>query len=794
MLRYWHVGIIGLLLGLGSSVDAQECAWTNWAAPWTSLNLGADANPPNQQFPANNWDYTLSQSVDGGVTTLDVPTGGGTSAFHWFLGPQSPDFPGDKAGSGGIYQEITVTPGVPIEYSYYWKSSTSGAVTWNEFLLVDGPFTIEDADTNADPNIKRKRVDTSYGWQQITDASPLFIGPGGATLTPTGTTVTVILKGGRAAPSGRMELFFDNVVVSQGGGPNLLTNGDFEDGTQGTTCDDTLVEQDSNQGNYWISVSLGECTDQHTVTSVDPITLDTGDARTLTINGTDLENVTEVQLIPAGGEGFIPTIVSTGVTVGPGPGETSLQADMPVGGAHHGIYDVRTIQDLPCLNQTLPAAVTLTCPDPSPITNVSPASVTDPIGLVELTLSGPNVTALTEVTLRLGDSQDIFFTDATPTIDGSDIRVSFDLSCAPAGTYQVTGCGLDRNFTIFKSSPAQVCHWQPWTAAWSKINFGPDGDLDPPNEIYDSPNWDYDLSQATNLNLPRDTPAGGGANALHWFLDTQPSETAISNGWGSGGFYQEFTVTPGVPIEYSFDWKGKCLEAVNWYEVLLIDGPYSVWDADGFPESATANNPYMVRKREFENASFGWEEITHLTAADVGPAGTRPQTITPTGNVATLVFKAGHTPTGDDGATELFIDNVVVTQNAGPNLIVNGDMESSNQINICNSETVFQDPCEDDFWVRSDFVIVPPLVCNAPFADADGDGDVDADDFAVFQLCVTGDSGGTPIPSEPEYCGCFDRDLNEMIGAADFSEFANCATGPEVLHASNPNPLCSEQP
>ena len=132
--------VVALFLWPGV-VSAQEdtCAWIHWATPWGHYNLGDDVNPPNGHFPANNWDYTFSQVTALG-TTQDTPDAS-NYALHWFLDAQPPEFPDGGDGSGGVYQEIPVTPGVPIEYSFWWKGAQGSSLAWFEFVLIDGPFT-----------------------------------------------------------------------------------------------------------------------------------------------------------------------------------------------------------------------------------------------------------------------------------------------------------------------------------------------------------------------------------------------------------------------------------------------------------------------------------------------------------------------------------------------------------------------------------------------------------------------------------------------------------------------------
>ena len=72
--------------------------------------------------------------------------------------------------------------------------------------------------------------------------------------------------------------------------------------------------------------------------------------------------------------------------------------------------------------------------------------------------------------------------------------------------------------------------------------------------------------------------------------------------------------------------------------------------------------------------------------------------------------------------------------------------------------------------------------CPYPFADADHDGDVDQDDFGALQVCYTGTGGGVPTG-----CECFDRvsSTPEGIDGADFTQFSNCWTGPNVPFDEN---------
>jgi hypothetical protein len=79
-----------------------------------------------------------------------------------------------------------------------------------------------------------------------------------------------------------------------------------------------------------------------------------------------------------------------------------------------------------------------------------------------------------------------------------------------------------------------------------------------------------------------------------------------------------------------------------------------------------------------------------------------------------------------------------------------------------------------------EFVMIVPG-CPQPFADIDNDGDVDQEDFAHFQNCY---SGAGPVPAEPEFCFCFDRDNGGIgdghIDQSDWAAFEACASGPHI--------------
>lgn len=88
-------------------------------------------------------------------------------------------------------------------------------------------------------------------------------------------------------------------------------------------------------------------------------------------------------------------------------------------------------------------------------------------------------------------------------------------------------------------------------------------------------------------------------------------------------------------------------------------------------------------------------------------------------------------------------------------------------------------------WVNLDdaiaYVSVVSPDCRDPFADADDDGDVDQLDFALLQLCMSGE-----LMPAPAGCICFDRPEGGLphgdndVDAADLDAFAACVSGPGI--------------
>ena len=80
------------------------------------------------------------------------------------------------------------------------------------------------------------------------------------------------------------------------------------------------------------------------------------------------------------------------------------------------------------------------------------------------------------------------------------------------------------------------------------------------------------------------------------------------------------------------------------------------------------------------------------------------------------------------------------------------------------------------FTLDSASVITPqPFTIQGAWlpGDSDGDGAIDLDDFGEFPACVTGPSGGPPLPD----CFTFDFDGDEDVDLFDFAAFQASFTG-----------------
>lgn len=143
--------------------------------------------------------------------------------------------------------------------------------------------------------------------------------------------------------------------------------------------------------------------------------------------------------------------------------------------------------------------------------------------------------------------------------------------------------------------------------------------------------WDFENTEPGHL----------GTQCLH-----------LSSGHASFGVYQEVPVTPGKTYKIDAYWKGQKLGpdgAHNWYEVLILDGPWDYGQADGNPNVYPYDDPSQPVFNEMYGYDshtyamvddFGWEWTHDLNGTPVDTKG-RNGLRTASGDVMTVVLKAG---------------------------------------------------------------------------------------------------------------------------------------------------------
>ncbi len=149
-------------------------------------------------------------------------------------------------------------------------------------------------------------------------------------------------------------------------------------------------------------------------------------------------------------------------------------------------------------------------------------------------------------------------------------------------------------------------NWTPWQASWSS-----------------GVTYDYNNAEAGRL----------GSKCLKFYTASQ----------GSFGVYQQVPVTPGKTYRLDAYWKGKEVGLSNWYELILIDGPFTMDNADQDP-GVRDNYMYAYDKNTFGlTADFGWTWAHDQNAPSLNQVdwNNRQGLRTATGSVLTVVLKCG---------------------------------------------------------------------------------------------------------------------------------------------------------
>jgi hypothetical protein len=192
----------------------------------------------------------------------------------------------------------------------------------------------------------------------------------------------------------------------------------------------------------------------------------------------------------------------------------------------------------------------------------------------------------------------------------------------------------------------------------------------------------------------------------------------LHGGSGSFGIYQEVATTPGSRYKIDAYWKGVKVGDPVWFEIILIDGPFSMAAADDNPQ------PNFMYAYDPAPGSFDWvwaHDLNGTPADRNGRNGIR----TASGSKMTVVLK-----TGGFSGMDAFFDNVSLVKLVRADFDADGDVDLEDFVFF---QTCFNGPNRS-----------PSATC-AVNADFDGDGDVDLSDFSVFQACFNG-------PNRPPTC------------------------------------------
>ncbi|MBN1442181.1 MAG: IPT/TIG domain-containing protein [Planctomycetes bacterium] len=326
--------------------------------------------------------------VNGGFETLDS-TGWTEWVSPWALGstydyawPEDP-YDGESSlylsspnASFGVYQEMCVESGVPVEIDWAWKGATAtGGNGWWEVLIVDAPYSYEAVDDPAGHPETFLAAKWEVGFGGPYPEPSAVWEDGVAELTPFSDVITIVLKCG-STEGGLVEAWFDAVAVShdtsilevtsvepamgrlEGGETIRVLGRVFPDGTT-VALGDGALEQ---------SVRLNTCavegiTPAGTAGLVDVVVTTPGGSATLpsAFRYVPPPEVTSITPSSAGTEGGVEVTIAGADFVGGGAGNITAQ----IGGSlltSLVVVDESTITGIAPAGEAGPADVTVTTP------------------------------------------------------------------------------------------------------------------------------------------------------------------------------------------------------------------------------------------------------------------------------------------------------------------------------------------------------------------------------------------------------------------------------------------------
>ncbi|HRR87396.1 MAG TPA: DUF362 domain-containing protein, partial [Phycisphaerae bacterium] len=188
--------ILGPNLLANGDFEAGSAGWTPWKTTWG----GGEA-------------YDFASTEPGHMGNACLKLGGASTATSF-----------------GVYQQVSVQPGRTYRIDAIWKGRKLADQNWFEILLIDGPFSLQQADDPAyvKPNFMFAYDDSTYGlagpvgttfgwlWTHEQYAPPVNQVDWNNRLgrrTATGNTMTVVLKAG--STGGGVEAWFDEIRLTE---------------------------------------------------------------------------------------------------------------------------------------------------------------------------------------------------------------------------------------------------------------------------------------------------------------------------------------------------------------------------------------------------------------------------------------------------------------------------------------------------------------------------------------------------------------------------------------------------
>lgn len=338
----------------------------------------------------------------------------------------------------------------------------------------------------------------------------------------------------------------------------------------------------------------------------------------------------------------------------------------------------------------------------------------------------------------------------------------------------------------------------------------------------------------TGTQAPWQTFQGWGSGITRTFNSTEPGRVGnyclrLRATDGSFGVYQEVTTIPGHQYRIDAYWKGVKTGDPTWFEIILIDGPFSLQQADQQPYVAL-NFMYAYDPAPF---SFPWtwgHDMNGGSELQDPDRNNYNGVRTASGTKMTVVLKAG----GVGGTPmDAFFDEVSLEDiTVAPTISLNksaisrtmriGGTLTPDTFTVANSGQLVltygitddkawidEDPTSGDSTGPTDIdtitvsyptvntlavgthtatiTVSDPAATNNPQtvtvtvqvepfpADFDADGDVDMDDFSRFQSCFNG-----PNRAPTVYCAApgADFDQDGDVDLMDFGVFQGCFNGP----------------